>query len=66
MENETAHEREHYQKLLEINEELHRTKHDLKNHLLYVQEIIDSNDIVKAEKYVKDLNEEIIKLTNNK
>lgn len=55
LERETNHERELYEKLLAVNEDFHKIKHDIKNHLLYVRDIIDHNRIEEAEKYVQNL-----------
>ncbi len=48
-------ERENYQGMINASENLHKVKHDIKNHLIYIRKIIDSNDFCKAEEYIEKI-----------
>ena len=61
IENQAEIEKESYQRMLKTGEELRKLRHDIKNHLLYVRGIIESNEVKKAEEYIdrmeSDLNQ---------
>ena len=48
-------ERESYQGMITASENLHKIRHDIKNHLLYIRNIIDKNEIEKAEEYIEKI-----------
>lgn len=59
IEKQTELEKESYQRMLKTNDQLRRMRHDIKNHLLYVRNVIENNEIEKAEKYIIDVENEL-------
>lgn len=59
LQNQIQAERESYQKMINASENLHKVKHDIKNHLIYIRKIIDSNDLDKAEKYIEQITDDM-------
>jgi len=45
-------ERENYTAMIAANEKLQKVKHDIKNHLIYIRKIVDSNETGKLNEYI--------------
>ena len=53
LEREVQMERENYYEIIKASENLHKVRHDIKNHLIYIQKIIDNHELSNAEAYIE-------------
>lgn len=57
-------QKNHYESLLESNREIRKIKHDMKNHIYCLQELSRNGNYKELDKYLKDINDSIVAISN--
>lgn len=57
-------QKDHYESLLESNREIRKIKHDMKNHIYCLQELSHNGKYEELDKYLKDINDSIVAISN--